>query len=358
MKKSIARKGCDQELKAGKADHVYVGLDVHKRSIHIAVRVNGELARSSVLPADAKAVLGFLKEVREGIRLIAYEAGPTGFGLARSLRKAGLAVEVIAPGKTPRQANPGNKSDRLDSRRLAEFAEKGLLRPIATPSVQEEGDRQISRLRDQLMKKRKRVKQQIKSLLLQFGIKEPEGLAQWTRAGLSVLEKMKLKAPVKISLEVLLDELDFFTRRIKEVEKHLRDLSETKRHKESYARLKTHPGVGEITAMKFMAEVYQPGRFSTPAQVASYLGLAPRVRQSGETRREGGIQKSGREALRALLIEASWRWMALGTRGKDLYAKLLRNTGNGKKAIVGVARHMAINLWLMLTRQRDYQPAE
>ena len=143
MKKPIAKKNSEQCLKAGKEDRVYVGLDVHKKSIHIAVRVNGELARASALPASAKAVLGFLKEVSEGIRLIVYEAGPTGFGLARSLRKAGFAVNVIAPGKTPRQANPGNKSDRLDCRLLAEFAEKGLLRPIAPPSAQEEGARGI-----------------------------------------------------------------------------------------------------------------------------------------------------------------------------------------------------------------------
>lgn len=358
MKKSIAKKSHEQCLKAGKEDQVYVGLDVHKRSIHIAVRINGELVRIAVLPADAKAVLGFLRVVRDGIRLIVYEAGPTGFGLARLLRKAGLAVEVIAPGKTPRQANPGNKSDRLDCRQLAEFAEKGLLRPIVAPSLQEEGDRQISRLRDQLMRKRKRVKQQIKSMLLQFGIKEPAGLAQWSKTGLSALEKLKLRKPLGMSLEVLLEELDFLTQRIKEVERHLRDLAESKRHKEAYNRLNTHPGVGEITAMKFITEVYQPERFSKPTQVASYLGLSPKVRQSGETRKGGGIQKSGREALRAMLVEASWRWMALDKRGKQLYTKLLRNTGKGQKAIVGVARHMAINLWIMLMRQRDYQPVE
>lgn len=358
MKKSTVKKIFEQCLKACKSDRVYVGLDVHKRSIHIAIRVNGELVRMAVLPAEAKAVLEFLKGVREGIRLIVYEAGPTGFGLARILRKAGLAVEVIAPGKIPRQANPGNKSDRLDCRQLAEFAEKSLLRSVVTPSTQEEDDRQINRLRDQLMKKRKRVKQQIKSLLLQFGIKEPAGLEQWSKGGLSVLENLKLRRPLKFSLETLLDELDFLTQRIKQVEGNLRDLAETKRHKEAYDRLNTHPGVGEITAMKFITEVYQPERFANPAQVASYLGLSPRVRQSGETRREGGIQKSGREALRTMLVEASWRWMALDKRGKQLYTKLLRNTGNGKKAIVGVARHMAINLWLMLIRQCDYRPVE
>jgi len=356
MKQSKPKRRHEQCLKAGKKDRVYVGLDVHKRSIHIAIRINGKQVRTAVLPSQAKAVLAFMEEVREGIRLIVYEAGPTGFGLARSLGKAGLPVSVIAPGKTPRPANHGNKSDRLDCLHLAEFAEKNMLRPIVIPTVQEEGDRHINRLRDQLMKKKKRVKQQIKSLLLQFGIKEPVGLDSWTTASLSVLKNMKLRASIKMSLTILLEELGFLERRVKEVEKCLRELSGARRHKEAYMRLKTHPGVGEKTAMKYIAEVYQPERFDKPTQVASYLGLAPKVRQSGETRKEGGIQKSGREALRAMLIEASWRWMGLDERGKHLYTKLLRNTGNGKKAIVGVARHMAINLWLMLTRQRDYQP--
>lgn len=248
---------------------------------------------------------------------------------------------MVAPGKTPQPANKGNKSDRLDCRILAKYAEKGILAPIVVPTEQEEADRHIVRVRDQLMKKQRRVKHQIKSLLLQFSIKEPAGLKNWTIASVAAL---KLMGPIKLSLGILVDELNFLKQQLEK--------------KEANERLQTHPGVGEVTAMKFLAEIYQPGRFRKPEQVTSYLGLAPKVSQSGETRKEGGIQKSGRQALRSILIEASWTWMRKDHRGKQLYAKLVRNTGSGKKAIVGVARHMAINLWCMLTRQHNYKPAK
>jgi transposase len=241
---------------------------------------------------------------------------------------------------------------------LAKYAEKGILAPIVVPTEQEEADRHIVRVRDQLMKKQRRVKHQIKSLLLQFSIKEPAGLKNWTIASVATLAELKLMGSIKLSLDILVDELNFLKQQLEKVGVGLKKLSATSRHKEANERLQTHPGVGEVTAMKFLAEIYQPGRFRKPEQVTSYLGLAPKVSQSGETRKEGGIQKSGRQALRSILIEASWTWMRKDHRGKQLYAKLLRNTGSGKKAIVGVARHMAINLWCMLTRQHNYKPAK
>lgn len=358
MSKSKTKNVNQQCLKAEKGDRVYVGLDVHKKTIHAAIRINGQLAKCFVIPAEPKAVIKLLAGVREGIRLVVYEAGPTGYGLARALRKEGLVIEVVAPGKTPQPANRGNKSDRLDCRILAEYAEKEMLVSIVIPTEQEEVDRHIIRLRDQLMKKQRRVKHQIKSMLLQFGIKEPAGLRDWTNTSVAALGELKLNGPVKLSLGMLVDELIFLKQQLKKLGGWLRKLSETSRYKDKAKILQTHPGVGEVTSMKYLAEMYQPGRFSKPEQAAGFLGLAPKVYQSGETRKEGGIQKSGREALRAILIEASWVWIGKDDRGRQLYRKLLRNTGNGKKAIVGVARHMAINLWCMLTRQETYKPAK
>lgn len=358
MSKSKAKNKKQQYLKATKEDSVFVGLDVHKKMNHAAIRINGQLGKCLVLPSEPKATIKLLDSMREGIQHVVYEAGPTGFGLARTLREEGFSVDVVAPGKTPQPANKGNKSDRLDCRILAKYAEKGMLVPIVVPTEQEEADRHIVRLRDQLMKKQRRVKHQIKSLLLQFSVQEPAGLKDWTLASIAALSELKLMGPIKLSLGILVDELNFLKQQLKKLGCGLRKLSATSRHKENNERLQSHPGVGEVTSMKFVAEIYKPRRFREPEQVASYIGLAPKVSQSGETRKEGGIQKSGRQALRSILIEASWVWVRKDHRGKQLYAKLVRNTGSGKKAIVGVARHMAINLWCMLTREQNYKPAK
>ena len=118
------------------------------------------------------------------------EAGPTGFGLVRRLRGAGLKAEVIAPSKIPTMPGPEAKSDRLDCGKLAVFAQKGLLRPVRVPDEQEEADRQVMRLREQLARKLRVIQQQIKALLLQHGIAEPAGLTHWTAASVDALRQL------------------------------------------------------------------------------------------------------------------------------------------------------------------------
>lgn len=134
-------------------DRVFVGLDVHKKSYHAAVRVNGVEVQTTVLAPKAEAVLAFLEPYRSACLHVVYEAGPTGFGLARALREAQIPAEVIAPSKTPQTPARENKTDRLDCRQLALYDEKGMLRRVAVPTPQEEADRQVIRLRDQVVKR-------------------------------------------------------------------------------------------------------------------------------------------------------------------------------------------------------------
>ena len=341
----------------GRSDAVYVGLDVHKRSIHAAVRVNGREVETGVLPARADAVLAFLKPYRLGLKRVVYEAGPTGYSLVRGLRRAGLAADVVAPSKTPRTPGVGSKSDRLDCRALARFDEAGLLKTVAVPTVEEEADRQVVRLRDQVVDKRRRVKQQIKSFLLQHGLEEPPGLSTWTRASVAALARMTTSATLRFCLDMLLRDLANLEAMLVEVNRAVRRLSQTRRHARRVARLRKERGVGPVTAMAFVTEVYQPERFANPCEVAAYVGLAPRVRQSGERRRDGPLLKAGRGRLRATLVEASWVRIGHDPVANATYRRLVHNTGCPNKAIVGVARHLAIRLWRLLTGAQPDAPA-
>jgi transposase len=335
----------------------FVGLDVHKRTIHAAVWIGGHLARAWVMAANVEGVVAALAPYRAQIARVVYEAGPTGFCLARALGDAGLAVEVVAPGRTPRPAARQAKADRLDATVLAEYAAKGLLSPVAVPTALEEADRQVVRLREQLVRKRRAVKQQIKSFLLMHGVAEPAGLARWSLAARAALRALRLGPQLRACLDVLLELLEQIEAHVRRVERALRALAASERHSESAALARTHPGVGGVVAMSFLVEVYRGGRFGAPGEVASYIGLAPRVRQSGQTRRDGPIGRTGRPALRALLIEAAWRWRMHDAHARWVYARLVRNTGSAKKAIVALARRLAINLWVMLTRREPYGAA-
>jgi transposase len=337
-------------------DRVFVGLDVHKLSIHVAVRFNGQELGSAVLPAEPKAVLAFLKPYRPGLRQVVYEAGPTGYSLIRALLKEGIPAAVVAPGKIPRPAVQEAKSDGLDCRKLAEFAEKELLREVAIPTLQEEEDRQIQRLRDSVVNRRRKAKQKIQGFLLQHGLPEPGNLKGWSRKAILALQKMPMGPGLRFSLDLLLEDLLHLQDQLERINHRLKELAKKERFAKAAERLKTHPGVGDVTSMQVLTELYQPERFENSKQVAAYVGLAPRVRQSGQSRSEGPLLKGGRGPLRSTLVEASWIWVRHDKRAAKLFRRLTRNTGSFKKALVAMARRLLINLWIMLVRNEDYRP--
>jgi len=115
-------------------DEVFVGVDVHKKSYHVALFLNDTPAIDFRMAAEPKQLNKKLEPMACSIKDIVYETGPTGYGLARDLRKNKLPANVVATSKTPRPAGTDDKTDRLDSKKLAEYSAKGLLRPVAIPT--------------------------------------------------------------------------------------------------------------------------------------------------------------------------------------------------------------------------------
>jgi transposase len=356
MEKSSTRRQKDKPPVITKRDQVYVGLDVHKLSVHAAVRINGTLFGAKVLPAKAGAVLAFLAPFRAGLKKVVYEAGPTGYAMIRALIEDGVNAAIVSPGKIPRPAVQGAKSDGIDCRMLAEFAEKDLLSEVAVPTLDEDASRQIQRMRDGIRDRRRKAKQHIRSFLLYHGIEEPKNLASWGESAIDELQKIPMSPKLKFCLDILLEDLYHALDQMEHVNERLKVLASEKRYAKEAERLKTHPGVGDTTCIQVLTELYQPERFENSKQVAAYVGLAPQVRQSGQTRTEGALLKAGRGELRCTLLEAAWVWIRVEKRATKLYGRLVRNTGNAQKAIVAMARRMLVNLWYMLIRKEDYRP--
>ncbi len=359
MATSIARQaGRDNEIVLMRGERIEVGVDVHKRSYSVTFWSERRQAVVSrwTQPADAAGLIGRLGRYEKQIGRVVYEAGPTGYTLARALREAGFRAEVVAPSRTPTSSGKEAKSDRLDSRKLAMWSAKGLLQPVRVPTLREEGDRQVFRMRSDLVAKRRRIKQQIKSFLLQHGIEEPEGLTYWANYGVQALRQMKLSAPLRLSLDLLLDDLAHYDGQIKKVEAALRKTARAIRHRASVQALRSVPSVGDVTSMAMRTELFAPERFSNGRQVTAMVGLAPFVSRTGETVREGSLMKCGNSRLRTILIEAAWRWRAQDPWAAQTYARLLGNTGQKKKAIVGLARRLLIILWRISVTGEPYRP--
>jgi transposase len=338
-------------------DDLYVGIDTHKESFHIALWLNDAPAIDFVTPPDNIKLINTLNKLRIALRLVVYEAGPTGYSLARTLQQADIPVSVVAPSKTPRQSAPDSKTDSLDARKLAEYAAKGLLRHITIPTKHQEAQRQLTRLRQQLVEKQRRVKLQIKSFLLQHGIAQPVGLSHWSIAAIEKLKSIRLSEPLRYCLDILIEELRFIADQIKLTELKIKYAFSEKPLSTTCKILATHPGVGQTIATQFAAEIFNPKRFSDKTQLAKYVGLAPSVHQSGQTLRDGPILKTGRPQLRCSLIQGAWIWIQKDRDAYKTFCRLIHNTGHKNKAITAMARKLAVHLWMMARDNKPYDAA-
>ncbi|MEE9311453.1 MAG: IS110 family transposase, partial [Planctomycetota bacterium] len=214
------------------------------------------------------------------IEHIVYESGPTGFGLARTLERAGFKVSVIAASRIPRGYSPKAKTDRLDAVMLASYYARGLLHPIAMPTIEQEGYRALVRRRKRIAESRAKIKQKIKGFLLASGINEPASLRLWTLAASEDLTSLNIPREHRMTLASMVREYLFLLSEDKFVRAEIRAATE-ELYQECFDRLTSISGVGEVVATNFIAELFSPERFNRQEEVTSYLRLAPIVRQSG-----------------------------------------------------------------------------
>jgi transposase len=340
------------------SEQVTVGVDVHKQTYSVAVLRPDGLFTSWTTTADVKDLVKQLRSWEVKIKCVAYEAGPTGFGLARALSEAGIKVIVAAPSRILRPVTPGAKTDRLDCIDLAKFAQKGMLKPIAIPSEDQEAKRSLGRRRNQISKEVVRCKQRIKSLLLYHGIKEPAGLSSWSNSGLAALRALGLPTALRHTLDSHLSDLEHHLSSRKLVDKQLQELfDEEKTDRQAMACMQSIPGVGFVTASQFRLEIFDPKRFSRQEEVSALIGLAPLVRRSGKQKGSARIPQAGKKQLRSILVEAAWRLRAKEAWARRFYDKVLSRTGLPQKAIVALARKLCIVLWRICVELRPYRPA-
>lgn len=323
----------------------FVGIDVHKRSFSIALLRPDGLIKDWTTPADVESVTQRLTSLQIHIAAVCYEAGPTGFGLARSLRSAGINVIVAAPSRIPRPVSATNKTDSLDCIKLAEFAASGLIRSIAIPDEKEEAFRALSRRRHQLTDSLRRVKQRIRSLLLALGVAEPAGIDSWSKSAVSALGEIALPAGAAETLDSHLGELQYFIVAQKQVDLQLQKLTQEQDEAKRIAAMRSVPGVGKVVATTFAAELFNPKRFKRSEEVTAYLGLAPVIRQSGGSKGKARLRPVGQRRLRSLLIEAAWIWKQKDEWAQNFYNRILGRHGVPQKAIAALARKLAALLW-------------
>ena len=358
----------------------FVGLDVHKESIVIAVAdVGREAARViGTIPHEYKSLRKELDKLGpRSMVYCCYEAGPTGYGLARSLIAAGWACDVIAPSLIPRKSGQRIKTDRRDAMKLAQNHRAGELVAVFIPDEQTEAIRDLERARGAAKKSERAVRHQLSKFLLRHGKRYP-GATNWNSAHLAWIAKQTFVQPAQ--QYVLADgvaAVEAATLRVGQLTERLRQLVQGWHQAPLVKALQAMRGVELVTAVTLAAEVGDFRRFATATDFMGYVGLIPSEQTSGDHRRQGPITKTGNAHLRHVLIESAWHYQrqpriskALRLRSmgvapqvcaiawkaqKRLHHRLQRLIGRGKnpgEAVTAVARELAGFVWAIAWEEK------
>jgi transposase len=287
----------------------YVGFDVHARSTHAAAIdvMTGELTRMR-FGAGVAAPVDWLKTLPGPVKAC-YEAGPTGYGLYRAAVAAGVGIDVIAPGLTPRGKSDRIKTDRKDAELLARCLIAGSLHPVVVPSMHVEAARELTRAHDACRRDLMNARHRVSKMLLRHGRVYPE-LSTWTQQHRRWLAAQQFREPMSAyTWADLIACVDGLTARKKTLAERIGVLATDPAWWPTVARLRAFRGVDTLTALAIHLELGGNwARFEKPTRVGSWLGLTPSREQSGETDRHGHITKTGSQLARRLLVEAAWQY--------------------------------------------------
>lgn len=296
----------------------WAGLDVHARSV-LAVTVDGMSGemRTRRLSGATSEVVAFCASL-PGPTRVAYEAGPTGYGLARALHATGIGCVVAAPGKIERPAQDRVKTDQRDAERVLRLLMIDGLHAVRVPSTEEEALRDLVRAREALRGDLMRARQRLSKLLLRHDIRYEDTTSAWTARHRAWLTRIDLCGGAQLTLLDYLGAIDALVIRRDALQAAIAELVPGSPWAQPVARLRCLRGIDTLSAVGLCAEVGDFERFERAGRLMSYLGLIPSENSSGETRRQGAITKTGSRHARRLLVEAAWHYRKRPARGKAL----------------------------------------
>jgi transposase len=296
-----------------------VGLDVHASKVVAAMldAETGEL-RFGRTAGETDRTVELCSSLDRPVK-VAYEAGPTGFGLARALNAAGVECVVAAPGKIPRAAQDRVKTDRRDSEHLVRLLLAGKLEPVRVPTTEEEAMRDLVRAREDVRGDLMRARHRVSKMLLRHDRRFSAGQQAWSQGHRDWLAKVELDDPVaQLVLRDYLASVEAMVIRRDELERRIEELIPDSPWSELVPRLRCLRGIDTLTAVGLCAEVGDFERFARAGELMSYLGLVPSEHSTGDKRRLGSITKSGSRHARRLLVEAAWHYRLGARPSRDL----------------------------------------
>lgn len=345
--------------------HIFVGIDLGDKNSVARIAVDRESSTRFGFTNTRAGRARLFAEVKRrseaagNARIVmAYEASSCGFVLKDEADANGIECYVLAPTKMEKSA--AQKKQKNDDRDAQDVLEKlrghclagNWLPTVFVPTEQMRDDRELVRMRDEVVKKQTKVKTQIQMLLKRHGLEKPAGTGsaqtikyrKWLEA---VARDRAWGWGMRQSLSSLLRQLQALETELKELDQQVEQLAREERHKPIVEALKTEKGVGTSTAMVYRTEMGYAGRFGRGRQVGRFMGLTPTSHESGQQNdRKGHISRQGSPRLRHVLCQAAWAHVRHDPHAREVYNKLVaKNPKKRKIALVAVMRRLGVRLW-------------
>ncbi|MDR1899017.1 MAG: IS110 family transposase [Treponema sp.] len=364
----------------------YIGLDVHKDSIYLAVlddrkirsnvQLDADLVGGMEVPTNSPQLVKAIKQYqRKGKVFVAYEAGCLGFDVYHFLGKQGIDCQIIPANTVFRPGNEKKiKTDRRDAILIARMLKRGDAQGIYIPSREDEAVRDFIRCRGDLVDDLTRTKQRIQKFLLRHGYRY-ENNRYWTGKHIKWMKGLEFeKVFEKETFDQYMSHLEDLIYRIERMEVRIETIAGQPEYWENVQKLRAFRGIDYLTALALICEIGDFRRFPSAGAFMSYLGLVPSEFSSGSKRSQGSITKAGNTHIRKLLTESAWHYPRVVKQSKrlaerrvgtselviahadkamrqlhDKYYKMIHQKKNACVAITAVSRQLAGYIWGVMT---------
>lgn len=342
--------------------NLYVGLDVHKKNWAVSILSDQHELKTMSTDPNPDLLAKFLFKNYPGANYYAvYEAGFSGFGACRHLKQLGIDCRVVHPADVPTTHKEKiQKSDSIDSRKLARMLRNNEISTVHIPTVNLEIDRSLIRQRFNLSRDLTRQKIRVRSLLMQYGIEIPERFTKsqyrsWTKIYMEWLRDIPdMSYQLQQVINNYLDTGLILKKQLLSVTRQIKELSRTDGYRVNCELLTSMPGISTLVAMNLLVQIGDIKRFSRLEELCNYVGIAPTMYSSGEKSVTGKLSNRGRKSIKIMLIEASWiavrRDPAMTLRFGELTKRMNKN-----KAIIKVAKNLLNRIRYILINQTPYE---
>lgn len=353
----------------------WIGIDDDAKKMNVAIFKDHERAprQEFVVHFDDRGLGRLERKLKElpGQVRCAYEAGPCGYFLYRSLDEKGICCTVAAPSLTPVKPGDKVKTNKKDARKIADSLRSGNLTPVYVPDVAQEAVRDVVRVREQILKDLGRQQKRLKSFLLRQGRRYDGGKKSWTESYWQWLRSQKFDNPdLRMVFEHYMLAVEISQHQLRLIEQEMEPIAQRKEYADRVQNLTALYGVRQLTALTMVVESVDLRRFESAPGFMDYSGLVTAEDSSGDKQRHYGITKTGNAHLRRVLVETAWHYSRMRGVGKTVlkrreglplgvvkiaqkadarlrrkYLRLVRRNKLAIVAVTAVARELAGFVW-------------